>query len=546
MTDILLIQPPIRDFYLTTKRTIPYGLACLASTLIQDGFSVRIVDGLASTKSRILDLPEEMTYLNEFYGKADRSPFAFFSRFKHFGYSFNHIAKIAKASQAFLVGVSCLFTPYMQEAIETAETVKAFHPSCKIVMGGHHPTADPQSVMQSPAVDFVLRGEGEVSVSLLAKAIKKGGLYENIPGLVYRKPNGDLLINSPAVMDKPDRYPLPANHLINHKFYMRAKKGSAVIVASRGCPMKCTYCSVGASSYLTFRRRSVASVIREIETAIVHDDVGFIDFEDENLALDRKWFLKLLQQIELHFGRNHLELRAMNGLFPPSLDDEVIEAMKAAGFKTLNLSLGSTSPEQLSRFQRPDAKHAFDRALTLCEKHGLKAVGYIIIGAPFQQAQDSLSDLLFLAERRVLAGLSVFYPALGSRDYDLCDKLGILPKTFSCMRSSALPLSHTTTRLETIPLLRLGRILNFMKYLLDKCEMIQQPMPQPAVIENTDDRIETGKLLLQRFLYDGKILGITSKGDVFEHNVAMDLTNNFLERLKSLHLRGCTYREKEF
>ena len=198
MTDILLIQPPIRDFYLTTKRTIPYGLACLASTLIQDGFSVRIVDGLASTKSRILDLPEEMAYLNEFYGKADRSPFALFSHYKHFGYSFDHIAKTAKASQAFLVGVSCLFTPYMQEAVKTAETVKALHPSCKIVMGGHHPTADPQGVMQSPAVDFVLRGEGEVSVSLLAKAIKIGGPYDNIPGLVYRKSNGDLRINSPA------------------------------------------------------------------------------------------------------------------------------------------------------------------------------------------------------------------------------------------------------------------------------------------------------------------------------------------------------------
>ena len=539
MTDILLIQPPIRDFYLTKKRTIPYGLACLASTLIQDGFSVRIVDGLANTKSRILDLPEEMAYLNEFYGKADKSPFALFSHYKHFGYSFDHIAKTAKASRAFLVGVSCLFTPYMQEAVKTAETVKALHPSCKIVMGGHHPTADPQSVMQSPAVDFVLRGEGEVSVSLLTKAIKKEGPYDNIPGLVYRKSNGDLRFNDPAVIDQLDRYPLAANHLINHKFYKRAKKGSAVIVASRGCPMKCSYCSVGASSYLTFRRRSVASVIREIETVIANHDAGFIDFEDENLTLDRKWFMKLLQQIELRFGRNHLELRAMNGLFPPSLDDEVIEAMKAAGFKSLNLSLGSTSTGQLNRFQRPDVRHAFDRALALCEKHGLKAVGYLIIGAPFQQAQDSLSDLLFLAQKRVLTGLSVFYPAPGSRDYGLCRKLGILPKTFSCMRSSALPLSHTTMRLETITLLRLGRILNFMKYLLDKGEVIQQSIPQPAVIENTDDRIETGKLLLQRFLYDGKIRGVTQKGDIFEHTVAKDLTNNFLKRLKSLRVRGC-------
>ena len=46
MPDILLIQPPIRDFYLTAKRTIPYGLACIAPQLIKSGFSVKILDGI--------------------------------------------------------------------------------------------------------------------------------------------------------------------------------------------------------------------------------------------------------------------------------------------------------------------------------------------------------------------------------------------------------------------------------------------------------------------------------------------------------------------
>ncbi len=65
MPDILLIQPPIRDFYLTAKRTIPYGLACIAATLIKSGFSVKILDALATSKSRICDLPREMGYLSE-------------------------------------------------------------------------------------------------------------------------------------------------------------------------------------------------------------------------------------------------------------------------------------------------------------------------------------------------------------------------------------------------------------------------------------------------------------------------------------------------
>ena len=56
--NILLIQPPIRDFYLTAKRTIPYGLASIAAGLIEAGFCVQILDALATAKSRVLDLPQ--------------------------------------------------------------------------------------------------------------------------------------------------------------------------------------------------------------------------------------------------------------------------------------------------------------------------------------------------------------------------------------------------------------------------------------------------------------------------------------------------------
>ena len=165
---ILLIQPPIRDFYLTKKRTIPYGLISIAGSLIEAGFSVKLLDGLATTKSRIVELPEEMNYLQEYYGSEDHSPFSLFHHFRHYGYSFQHIAKLIKESNPFIVGISSLFTPYAGTALMTAETVRNFLPKCTIVLGGHHPTAMPSSVMACEAVDFVLRGDGESSMPLLA------------------------------------------------------------------------------------------------------------------------------------------------------------------------------------------------------------------------------------------------------------------------------------------------------------------------------------------------------------------------------------------
>ncbi|GLI33092.1 B12-binding domain-containing radical SAM protein [Desulforhabdus amnigena] len=584
MADILLIQPPIRDFYLTAKRTIPYGLACIAASLIKEGFSVEILDGLATSKSRIIPWPEEMSYLREYYGKADFSPFALFHSFKHFGYSFQHLGEAAKRSGAFLVGISSLFTAYSTEALQTAEAVRAAHPHCRIVVGGHHATEMPERVLQCGAVDFVLRGEGEVSMPKLARALREKTSLESVPGIVHRKIDRSIRLSPPALMEDLDLYPLPAMSLIQQKHYQRSRKAGTVVMASRGCPMQCTYCSMGASSCISYRRRSVDRVLHEIEVAVLQQGAGFIDFEDENISLQKDWFLELLKGIrelcrrgaEHHQGSSsnlphrlipHLtfghdtapdpkpsspcwgeglgkdssqsfitpELRAMNGLFPPTLDEEVVKTMKEAGFKTLNLSLGTTSQEQLRSFRRPDVVRAFDAALSHAEKYGLEAVGYIIVGAPGQTAADSISDLLFLASRRVLAGVSVYYPSPGSVDFKKCEEAGILPSRLSLMRSTAIPISHTTTREESVTLLRLGRILNFIKLLQSTENSPIAPSPlQTQNLSGIVDRMEKGRILLQSFLHDGIIRGVSPEGEVYTHKTSHSLCKMFIAGLKKL------------
>ena len=536
MTDILLIQPPIRDFYLTAKRTIPYGLSSIAATLIKAGFSVEILDGLATPRSRIIDTPEEMNHLHKFYGELDLSPFGLFHHYKHFGYSFEYLATRARDSGAFLIGISSLFTPYFNEAIRLAEHVKMYCPDSKIVLGGHHPTILPESAMDSNAVDFVIRGEGEVAMPLLAKALKNGSTPAAIPGIVLRTNKKSLCINASTHLKNPDAFPLPAVHLLKHQYYRRNHKDGMVIAATRGCPMACSYCCLRKSH---FRKRRVQSIINEIEAALNQLRVGFIDFEDENLSLDRHWFLHLLTELANRFAGYGLELRAMNGLYPPSLDEEIIDAMQNAGFKTLNLSLCSTSKSQLERFGRTDVTQAFSKALDWAEDRGMEAVGYIIAGGPFQNAKDSISDLLFLAQRRVLVGLSIFYPAPGSLDFELCKKLDILPETFSQLRASALPLSHTTSRTESVTLLRLARILNFIKSLIDCGQKIPDPRPiKGAVKIACKDKTCAGKLLLQWFLEDGQIRGLKPNGEVFTHKISSRLANQFIKGLKQIQIRG--------
>ncbi len=538
MIDVLLVQPPIRDFYLTAKRTIPYGLASIAAALKSSDFSVEILDALAASKSRPVALPPEMADLADFYGQPDVSPFALFNRFRHFGSSFDQIGRRARTSGAWLVGISALFTPYADEALTTAAAVRAWHPDAVIVMGGHHPTAMPEQVLASPAVDYVLRGEGEASLPLLAEYLRDRRPVAGIPGIAFRRPEGGLQVNPPAAVASADRFPLPALELVDRRRYRRRGRGSMVVVASRGCPLSCSYCSVGGAGWMPYRLRPVPQVLAEIEAAVRTHGAGFIDFEDENLSLNHGWFMDLLGGIRQRFAGEALELRAMNGLFPPTLDETIVAAMAAAGFKTLNLSLGSTHAEQLSRFHRPDVRAAFDRSLDLAEDHGLTAVGYIIVGAPHQSAEESVDDLLFLSERRVLAGVSVFYPAPGSADFDCCRQLDLLPKTFGRMRASALPIEHTTRRIESATLLRLGRILNFMKHLRDHGLAVPPPIPSDSAASSPAKRIEAGCDLLARFFADGRIRGLMPGGEIYEHRIAPGLTERFLKKFNARRLKG--------
>ncbi|HHP7233642.1 MAG TPA: B12-binding domain-containing radical SAM protein [Desulfobacterales bacterium] len=539
MTDVLLIQPPIRDFYLTAKRTLPYGLASMAAVLVKDGFRVEILDALCASRSRALSWPAEMNPLQRYYGRPDQSPFALFHRYRHYGYSLNEIGRRARDSGAFLVGISSLFSAYAAEALAVADTVRSFHPAAKIVMGGHHPTAMPELVMASAAVDYVLRGDGEASIVHLARSLRDGQGLDHVPGLVRRKGPAGLEVRPPARLSDVNALPLPEIELFAAPRYRRYGRACTVVVTARGCPLACSYCCMRRSAYPGCRR-SVDSVIAEIDQAVHRHGVGFIDFEDENLSLDRNWFLQLLQAIRTRFSDHDLELRAMNGLYPASLDAQLVAAMAAAGFRSLNLSLGSSDPEQLKRFRRPDLRRAFDQALMLAEKHHLQAVGYVIAAAPDQQAQSSVRDLLYLAERRVLAGLSIFYPAPGSPDYERCRRLGILPQSLSRLRASSLPIEHITSRTEAVTLLRLSRILNYLKALLDRGVGIPTPAAPPELpMLDPADRDAAGIELLRWFLYDGAVRGLAPNGEVYLHTTDPHLTRAFLEGLKEIQIRGC-------
>ncbi|MEJ5359969.1 MAG: radical SAM protein [Desulfobacterales bacterium] len=533
MTEVLLIQPPVRDFYLTDGRTFPYGLAVLAQALRRAGFTVEILDALSPARKSPLPVPEELREAAALYGPPDRSPFALFSGFARFGESPARVAEAAARSGARLVGISSLFTAYAEEALAVAREVRARMPGAAIVLGGHHPTALPEEVLSCPEVDFVLRGEAEESLPRLAGALRAGASLEGIPGLCRRRPEGGLALSAPARVEA-SRIPPPALDLLPPP--AGRSRGRAVVVAGRGCPMRCSYCCVNAASGAPWRLRPVGQVLAEIEEAVQRHGARFIDFEDENLAFDRDWFRGILAGIRSRPWAREIELRAMNGIFPPSLDAALIAEMAAAGFRALNLALATVDPAQLARFRRPDVSAAFDRALEAAQDCGLTAVGYLLVGAPGQAPQVSLRDLLHLAPRRTLAAVSVFYPAPGSRDWELCRRRGLLPRERGALRATALPIAES--RRQTVTFLRLARLLNFAKRLCDRGLGLPAPQPRDAAHLPVGDRREAGIRLLSWFLAEARLYGLGPTGAVWEHPVDPDLARDFRDGLLACGVRG--------
>jgi len=527
---VLLVQPPIHDFYLTQKRTIPYGLACIAASLESEGFTTEIFDALATHKSKPIPWPDSMKYLHEYYGRNDGSPFALFHQFRHFGYSFQHIGKVARESGAFLIGISSLFTAYSDQAIQTAITIKEWYPEAIIVFGGHHPTHFPRQVLMNSSIDYVIRGDGEYSLPALTKALIYTTPIENIPGVAFRRNDNDFFIRSPTMMNDLNTAPLPQSSCIQNRFYRRKKQKSLVVVASRGCPMQCSYCALGNDQW-PYRKKTVSRIIEEISAGIEHANSAFIDFEDENISLNKKWFMHLLSEIGKSFQSKSLTLRAMNGLYPPSLDTEMIHAMKQAGFNALNLSVGTFAKQQLTQFKRPDVSKKMPEILYTAHRLNLSTTAYIIAGGLYQNPFYSIDDIIKLFQMKTVVGLSIFYPAPGSDDYQTIVQNNLLPENPNLMRGSAIPISHTTNRKQCITLLRLTRMINYLSHLISNQQAI--PLPTPCntnKLPSDSNREQIGKTLLSWFFYDSIIRGVDIKGHVYEHQVDTDLVNYFVQQ----------------
>ncbi len=470
---ILLIQPPVRDFYQTSTRTQPIGLAYLAASAQSHSHEVEILD-CQTEKKRSIPIPTDLSYLRDFYPFHDRSPFKLYSGFYHFGMDRKEIRQRIEESEADLFGISSSFTPYHGEALEIARIIKEWNPKKPVVMGGSHVSSDPEGVLESPDVDYVVLGEGEVRFPALLKGIEEGHVeaIQEMDGIGYRK-NGMIYVNSlQTFIQDLDVIPHPARDLLDPDRYRMKKKRSTMLITSRGCPHQCAYCSAHLVMGDAFRTRLPEAILKEMKECQERYGILSFDIEDDNFTFDQERAKRLLRLMIETFGEGGLELSAMNGVSFASLDEELLRLMKKAGFRTLNLSFVSTDILTKERMKRPKAAMEMDRILKDAGRIGLNVIAYGIFGMPGQRVEEMVDTLVYLMGKSVLIGPSIYYPTPGTSLFERCQREGLLPPHLSQWRSSAFPIeTKEFSRVDLVTLFRLTRVINFIKEKMDESEL---------------------------------------------------------------------------
>ncbi|MBN2432440.1 MAG: B12-binding domain-containing radical SAM protein [Acidobacteria bacterium] len=461
---VLLIQPPVEDFYTTAVRTYPLGLACLATVLETAGHTVAILDAHRPRQCAPRPLPAEFGHLHRYYPPAAAAPYKLFRQYRRFGLSTEEIRVSIRQYDPAVVGVAAMFSAYADQALECARVVKELDMNIPVVMGGAHATVAPEHLLADPAVDWVIMGEGERPLAALMAYFTTGAPRpEQITGLGWKAPGGLRLQPELDLIQDGARLPTPARHLLDPTDYTIAGRRYTALQTSRGCPHRCGFCTVHCLSGTGVRRRPTADVVAEMQACVRRWDIRHFDLEDDHFPLNRQAALELAAAVRGCPELEGVEFTAMNGMPTRPLDQEVLAALRDMGFRHLDLAMVSASAATLDRLGRPDNPRHFYHVLDRAAALGLATVSYFIIGLPGELPPVTLTTLVRLMARPGILGGSVLYLTPGTELYRQWPHR----LAYRQMRSTAAACARPDfTPDQQLTILMLVRLVNYLKSLL--------------------------------------------------------------------------------
>ena len=273
-------------------------------------------------------------------------------------------------------------TPSLEVDLETARRIRQALPAARLaVLGVHATVMDREVLAAAPQIDFVLRHEPELTFAALARALERGEDPRQIQGLSLRGAAGEPRQNPAraSLMDL-DELPFPDWGALDLGRYRLpfSRRRFLILAPSRGCPFDCSFCTAAPYYGHRVRRRSVGSLLEEIQHDRRRHGVDDFFMWAETFTLNRRFVMELCQAMIRHAPG----IRWTCNSRTDTVDPELLRTMARAGCWMISFGLESTDGAVQDRMGKRLRSDDVATPLAQARAAGLRTVGHFVLGLP--------------------------------------------------------------------------------------------------------------------------------------------------------------------
>jgi anaerobic magnesium-protoporphyrin IX monomethyl ester cyclase len=361
----LIKSPALTNAYaLSTVVTPPIGIAYIAGTLRAAGIDSQIIDAVGENPDQLFKLP-----FCDSYG---------------IGLKCEEIVERIDPS-ADVIGLSCMFSNTWPFDSRLATAIRARFPRARIVLGGEHATACADYILATcPAVDVVAFGEGEETMRELVTTLRTGGDLGRVAGIAFRRNGAVHTTPRRKRIADIDAIPLPAWDLVPIASYMARGLGhgsmhvrNMPLLATRGCPFECTFCSSPQMWTTKWSARSPGLVVDEMEHWVRTYGAENFDLYDLTAIIRKDWIVAFGNELLRRGLRVTYQLPS--GTRSEAIDEEAVDVLYRSGCRNMNYAPETGSPATLKAIKKKVKLPRLLGSLRAAQRRGLSVMVNVIL-----------------------------------------------------------------------------------------------------------------------------------------------------------------------
>jgi anaerobic magnesium-protoporphyrin IX monomethyl ester cyclase len=307
------------------------------------------------------------------------------------------VVQQAQETRPRLVGLSMIFQYRAPEFLALASNLRQVLPQAHITTGGHWPTfAAADLLRDNPALDSVVRGEGELTLLELMQRLDSPEAWHTILGLSFWR-DGQIVESPPRpLIADLDSLPFPSRDT-PPEYYLGI--GLTPILGSRGCYRDCSFCSIhsfyGASAGPLQRFRSVPNLVDEMEMLYHTRNARFFIFNDDEWFPPGKMKLTRIDALEKELARRKLDVIMSIKCRADDVEQDLFRRLRDLGVVRAYIGIESGSDHSLRTLNKKTTADQNRQALEVLNKVGLLADFGLIFFDPESTVEDIRANLDF-------------------------------------------------------------------------------------------------------------------------------------------------------